>query len=153
MSYQVTRAVGRATNRTFVVTHVVGRATSDRSYRVTRVVGRATGMGGSTGTWKVTRAVGRAQAGSVPSGPLAEPFDLVALGDGVWVQTGGPAVTLTASGVFVAPALPNGADLTFQSGPISASIHINPHTVFGTKSTFPDPLYVSPRSEPRPTVT
>lgn len=153
MTYRVSRAVAHTSTRSFILTHAVGRATSARGYRVTHVVGRAAGLGPSSGTWKVTRVRGRARVGAAPSGPVAEPFDVVQLADGAWVQTGGPPVVISPGGAFVAPALPGGTDLTFQFETLSVTIHVNPHTVFGTKATFPDPLYVSPHPEPLPAAT
>jgi hypothetical protein len=150
VTYKVTRVVGRATNRSFRLTHVVGRATSGRSFRVTKVVGRATIPPVAGGTFKVTHVVGRARVGTAPSGANLEPFQLVQLPDGAWVQTLGPAVFVNSAGQFVAPAIVDGVDLQFQSGASMTLYHVNPHTVFRLKSTALDPLYVSPHPDARP---
>jgi hypothetical protein len=153
MTYKVTRTVGRTTTRSFNVTHVVGRATSNRSFRVTHIVGRATSPPVAGGTFKLTRVVGRARVSSAPTGSLVEPFQAVQLPDGVWSQISGPAVFINSVNQFIAPAVPDGADLLFQAGSSSTTFHVNPHTVFRIKSSAMDPLFASTHPEQRPVVT
>jgi hypothetical protein len=155
VSYRVTRVVGRTTDRSFRITYVAGRTTSSssRSFRITYVAGRAVLVSTAGGTFKLTRVVGRARAAIAPTGSVVEPFQLVQLPDGVWSQVSGPTVVLNAINQFIAPGVPNGADLLFQAEGSSATFHVNPHTAFRPKAATLDPLYVSPHPEPRPTVS
>jgi hypothetical protein len=151
MSYRVTRVAGRVTTKSFRVTRVVGRASSNRSFRVTRIVGRATLGTAAGGTFKVTHIVGRARVLTAVTGGTIEPYQIVQLPTGPWVQLFGPSVSINSTGQFVAPAVTDGGDLQFQVASGTVSYHVNPHTVFRGKVGRLDPVFASTHSVSIPT--